>query len=294
MEIKYKLYPYPVLSSYSDDYKDGRFDTQVSVERDGFNLKIIYETELTSKGLLKQIADKNAKYVYHMECAQTGFRKVLVTDKESENFGISNKEVSGKLQICPFVVAVNDIASYNTPEFHDDYSGVFFDIEAGCVMAVGTMVTVDISKDTDDLANTPSIFSIIRNPDAECKEMLVDMSGRKIVIKLPLDTYYKYKNLSIIPQCQSLLNSLAVVPALIYVLGELKRMPISDRMENQDSLWYRTLRKVLQKQFGCDIENPEFDSQNTMELAQKLINSPISEGYSVLTDSFGNDGGDED
>ena len=25
MEIKYKLYPYPVLSSYSDDYKTGSF-----------------------------------------------------------------------------------------------------------------------------------------------------------------------------------------------------------------------------------------------------------------------------
>mgnify|MGYP001092376556 CR=1 FL=1 len=28
MEIRYKLYPYPVLAYYSDDYKDGSFDTK--------------------------------------------------------------------------------------------------------------------------------------------------------------------------------------------------------------------------------------------------------------------------
>lgn len=55
------------------------------------------------------------------------------------------------------------------------------------------MVTVDISKDIDDLANTPSIFNISKNPDESCKQMLVDMSQRKIIIKLPLSDFYSYK-----------------------------------------------------------------------------------------------------
>lgn len=38
MEIKYKLYPYPVLSSYSDDYKTGSFDATIDVVRDGYNI----------------------------------------------------------------------------------------------------------------------------------------------------------------------------------------------------------------------------------------------------------------
>ncbi len=40
MEIKYKLYPYPVLSSYSDDYKNGSFDATIDVVRDGYNSEI--------------------------------------------------------------------------------------------------------------------------------------------------------------------------------------------------------------------------------------------------------------
>ena len=35
MEIRYKLYPYPVLAYYSDDYKDGSFDTTIDLQKDG-------------------------------------------------------------------------------------------------------------------------------------------------------------------------------------------------------------------------------------------------------------------
>ena len=40
MEIKYKLYPYPVLSSYSDDYKSGSFDVTIDPVRDGYNIRL--------------------------------------------------------------------------------------------------------------------------------------------------------------------------------------------------------------------------------------------------------------
>ena len=294
MEIKYKLYPYPVLSSYSDDYKRGQYETSIDVVKEGYNLKVDFLANLTSNGLKEQIKAGNAQYVYHLECAQTGYRKVVSTTNVAESFIIENKLVSGKLQICSFVVATEDITGFTTDDFHDDYSGATFDIEAGCVMAVGVMVTVDVSKDIDDLANTPSIFSIIRNADASCREMLVDMSGRKIIIKLPLDDYYRYKKLAVTPEYQPVLNSLTVIPALVYVLGELKIMPVQDRMENQDTLWYKTISKALLTKFDCDVESEDFNSRNTIELAQKLINDPVSEAFRILTSSFTGSGGDDE
>ena len=184
MEIKYKLYPYPVLSPYSNDFRSGTFDATIDVVRDGYDLRIDFLSTLTCQSLLTCIKQETAKYVYHLECAQTGFRTVVQTNKISETYTLMSKFVNGKLQICPFVVATDDLKAYTSPDFHEDYQGISFDIEAGCVMAVGKMVTVDVSKDIDDLANTPSIFNIVRNPDASCKQMLVDMSQRKIVIKL--------------------------------------------------------------------------------------------------------------
>lgn len=294
MEIKYKLYPYPVLAEYSDDYRTGAFEVNIDLTKEGYDVKAHFLATLTSASLKKLILEGKAKFVYHLECAQTGFRKVHITDKIDAVETLSNKEVSGKLQICPFVVAVEDIEEYTSPEFHTDYDGLSFKVEAGCVMAVGRMVTADIIKDIDDLANTPSVFSIIRNADATCKQMLVDFSGRKIVIKLPLNDYYSYKTLSNNPQAQSILNSLTVIPALTYVLSELKLLSVEERQENGDNLWYKTVRKALLTQFECDIESADFSNQNTIELAQKLINDPISDAFSMLTSGFGASGGDDE
>lgn len=294
MEIKYKLYPYPVLSPFSDDYKTGEFDVAIDIIRDGYNLRADFLATLTSPGLKELIKAGRAQYVYHLECAQTGFRSVVRTTKTCESFTISNKSVNGKLQICPFVIAAEDIAGFSIDDFHNDYSGTSFDIEAGCVMAVGKMATIDISKDIDDLANTPSVFSIIRNADANCKQMLVDMSGRKIIIKLPLNDYYSYKQLSKTPQTQSILNSLTIIPALTYVLSELKCLSVNDRIEHADSLWYKTLSKALLTQFDCNIESDDFNSCNSIAMAQKLINDPISDGFQMLTSSFGVSGGDDE
>ena len=293
MEIKYKLYPYPVLSPYSNDYKEGIFQPTIDIVRDGYNLRIDFVASLTSKSLLECIRTGVAKYVYHIECAQTGFRTVVQTDKVSEVYTLLSKSVNGKLQICPCVVAVKDITGYSSPEFHDDYKGLSFDIEAGCVMAVGKMYTVDITKDIDDLANTPSIFNITRNPDPSCKQMLVDMSQRKIIIKLPMNDFYSYKALSTTPQAQAILNSLTVVPALVYVLEELRAMSPQERSENSDTLWYKVLSKALLTQFDCDIEDEAFDTLNFMILAQKLINDPLSDAFAFMTSSFGVAGGDE-
>lgn len=140
MEIKYKLYPYPVLSSYSDDYKAGSFDATIDVVRDGYNYRLDFLATLTCQSLLERIKNGYAKYVYHLECAQTGFRTVIQTDQLSETYTLFSQTVNGKLQICPFVVAVKDLKGYSSSDFHDDYQGEVFDIEAGCILAVGKMV----------------------------------------------------------------------------------------------------------------------------------------------------------
>ncbi len=293
MEIRYKLYPYPVLAPYSNDYETGTFDTAVDIIRDGYDLRLEFSSVLMCRSLQACIAGGAAKYAYHLECAQTGFRTVIQTDKSKEAYTLPGKMINGSLQICPFIVAVKDLIDYTSPDFHEDYQGISFDIEAGCVMAAGKTVTVDISKDIDELADTPSIFNIRKNPDETCKQMLVDMSQRKIIIKLPVSDFYSYKALSANPHAQSILNSLTVIPALVYILEELRALPVDERRESSDTLWYKVLSRVLSAQFNCDIESEEFNNQNCLDLAQKLINNPLPDAFAFLANSFAGDGGEE-
>lgn len=294
MEIKYKLYPYPVLAYYSDDYKDGSFDTTIDVRGEGYNIRVDFISTLTNEGLKNLISEGKAKYTYHLECPQTGYRQVLTTVKVSESILIPDNRVNGRLFICPFVVATQNIEGYTNPSFHDDYTGATFDIEAGCVIAVGKQVTATISKETEDLANTPSIFSIIRNADPLVTQMIIGIDSQKIIVKLPLNDYYSYKQLRKAPITQPVLNAITIIPALTYTLEELKGRTIDEREELSDYGWYRTVRKTLLTKFDCDVESDDFTQQNMIVLAQRLINDPLSGAFKVLCDGFGATGGDDE
>ena len=282
MDIKYKLYPYPVLADYSDDYNDKVFNTSIEMVRDGFNLRLDFVSELTSDSIKKLIAEGKASYVYHLECAQTGFRDVIISQGVEERYPLDKRLICGRIQVCSFIVAREDLIDYASDEFHSDYTGMKFNIEAGCVIAVGDQANFDVYKEVDDIANLPSIFSIIKNPLLEIREMLVEFDSNKIIVKLPFYDFPTYKQLNKDANNIPMLNALTIIPALTYVLGEIKLMEVDERTEYNIYSWYRTIRKVLYKSFEIDIENADFNDINSLEIAQKLINSPIPEAFNVL------------
>lgn len=292
MDIRYKMYPYPVLAYFLDDYKDKHaFDVKITQVKDGFDTKLVFEATLTNKELLGLVRSRKASFVYHLECSQTGFRKVIRTDKFSLPYVLSNHEVKNIVQICPFIVATKDITSYSSTDFDDDYKGMTFDIEEGCVLAVGQQVDADVSDSIDDLANTPSIFSIVQNTDEAIKEMKVDGNGDKIVIQLPFNDYYSYKSLSQNPKFEPVLNALTIVPALVFAIEEMKRWDSEEiNRREMDCGWFRSIKRVLSKEFNCDVESG-LSGMDSMELAQKLIGSPLPSAFAELSGGEGTEGG---
>jgi len=289
MDIRYRLYPYPVLAYYSDDYVGSSFDVAIDPKHDGYNLRIDFLAGLNNEELQGYLHAGEIKIVYHLECPQTGYRTALQTHNAELTHIIPNKNVSGRLQICPFIVAIKDIPAYVNQSFHEDYRGFKFQIEAGCIMAVGKQVNVDVDKDINDLANTRSVFIIIKNADQSAVGMVVDMDKKKIVIKLPEEGYYNFKSIKNETYIQPVLNSLVVVPALLYVLEELGRREPDERNEYSIYSWYRAIKKALAVKMNCDIESDQLSALNMLEVAQKLINSPLSDGLHVLSSDFGND-----
>jgi len=161
-------------------------------------------------------------------------------------------------------------------------------------LAVGRQVNATIAKETEDLANTPSVFSIIRNADPLVTHMIIGIDGPKIIVKLPLNDYYSYKQLAKNPITQPVLNALTIIPALTYALEELKSLTIEEREEFDESLWYRTVRKALLTKFAVDVESADFNQQNMVVLAQRLINDPLADAFKVLCEGFGTTGGDDE
>ena len=294
MEIRHKLYPYPVLSYYSDDYVNSVFDTVVTPVRDGHNIRIDFLAEVNNDGISDLLFSGKVKIVYHIECAQTGYRVALSTSKNELSHIIVDKMISGRLQVCPFIVAKAEISEYVNPNFHEDYRGFKFTIEEGCVMAVGKQVNINVDKEINDLSNTPSVFSIIKNDDDLAMGMVVDLDNKKIVIRLPEREYKNYKSIKGQVLIQSVLNSLVVIPALTYVLEEVSKREPRERYEYSSYAWYRTIKKSLANKFSCDIESDNFTDRNMLEIAQKLINTPISDALLTLSSGYGKASEEED
>ena len=286
MEIRHKLYPYPVLSYYSDDYVDSSFDAVIEASKDGHNIRIDFLADINNAALSDLVAYGKAKIVYHLECAQTGYRNAVLTNKNEVSYVLDHKLICGRLQVCPFIVATTEITDYVNENFHEDYRGFKFTIEKGCIMAIGKQVNIDIEKDTNDLLNTPSVFSIVKNTDEHASGMIVELNYNKILIKLPDKDFYNFKSLKGQAVVQSVLNSLVVIPALIYALEDLSKKSLDERYEYSSYAWYRAIKKALANKFNCDIESNEFSNRNMLEMAQKLINAPLSDALQVLVSGY--------
>lgn len=283
MEIRSKLYPYPVLSPDGDDYIGSSFVNEISVERDGYNIKLTLSSLLDNEELTALIIAGDAQYVYHVECAQTGFRTAIMTKDPVHTVSIPDEKLCGRLQICPFIVAVRDIQDYVNSAFNEDYRGFKFQIEAGCVMAVGEQANFDINKDREDLITAKSIFVITKNADESALEMDIDIFKTKITIKLPEKDHANFKNMSKVPEVQKNLNALIIIPALMLALTEVNARDADDRFTTFSNYnWFKSVRKALKSKFGRDLDSDHFQPNEIVSYSQRLINSPLSGALDYL------------
>ena len=290
MDIKPKLYPYPVLTSLADDYKNtSRFDIDVAFERTKEEIVLNFSANLVNDELKGIIEKGAAQFVCHIECPQTALRKATTSQAFSFSERLMATQVKGRLEICPFIVATQSLSRFRNNDFNDEYGGYMFDIEHGCVLGVGKQCNLDVSYENSDLADLPSVFSIIPNFDSQAKAFLVDAEGQKITIKLPEKDFYTYKAINKDITFRSILVSMVVIPALSEALETLARKG-DERSESCDLAWYKAVNKKMKQELGFYVEDNKFMDEAKLHIAQSLLGTPISKALQTLeTISTGED-----
>lgn len=276
MKIKNKEYPYPVLEEVDDSYKKSIFTTKIDVNQEGYNIILNLSANTNNKELLELIKKGKAIYTHHIECSKTCYRTAILTKESLYKFEINDKEISGKIQICSFITANEDIKRYSSSDFSDDYRGFNFDIDKGCIMAVGNQVDLDVDKERDELAKTSSIFSVIKVKDPKSKYMSVDMSDEKILILLSEEAFSAHKKVN-----PNLLHSIIIIPALVYVIEQLKYTDIMEQYK--ESRWFRSLAKVGEK-MNCPFDEKNIESINSLERAQQFLDDPLLRSLKFIAD----------
>ena len=290
MEIKYKLYPYPVLWNKNDDYKmPSEFSAEIKTEENFKNTKLKIKFFLKDKEIEKLIRENKAEYVVHIEGTRTYFRDFISTRETEITYDLKDRDILGKLEINFFILAKQDIKGYRNDNFNEDYSSEAFNLKKGNIIAIADGYRFDIEKNDDELGKISSIFSICKKETVEQTGMTVDMSDEKIRIGLNITDYVNYSQLSQNPNKVDSVNSIIIFPALIYIFEQLKKdFTETDYTEYK---WFRALENIFKKN-GQELNKELLENEISIDLAQRVLNYPIERAFNSLTNE--DEGDDEE
>ena len=278
MDIRHRLYPYPVLSDTTDDYVDSSYSMNLEVTKGVRELCLKILLKLENKQIQQMIYEGLAEYVIHIECSYTSYRTVIKTDETTIEKSIPDHKLNGTVAVCAFIVAKTSLSGFHNNCFNEDYDGMSFHLHKGNIIAIGGQTNIKVIKEVEELSKIPSIFTICRNAEDIDDVMKIEITGEKIVINLCNKSFTNYKMLVGMPQMLPVLHSMLIVPTLIFTFERLKSEGIS---EYEDLRWYKSVERTLKKH-NLTLDAELLDTTPSFELAQKSLDLPIDRALDAL------------
>lgn len=283
MRVGRKLFPYPVINNSEkiSSFKNASFSLVYEDETDEENL-ILKNTHLVLDDdyLVRLISEGKVKGALVIECSATIFRETRSIDLNNHDIIIPLSELNDKVYISSFLYATEDITGYKSDNFLEDYSEYTFNIEKYDILAADDGFFKVIEYDQEEDQKNDSIFSVIKTKNID--SMLVDISQKKIIIKLPEAEHGLYSNLRYNKTYQPLFFSMMAIPALSNVLQKFKDQEIDIEDIADDYYWFNSIMTSYEKNFGKKLTNEVFNETETLTLAQKLLNNSTLGGINKL------------
>lgn len=279
MQINQRLYPYPVLAWFNDDYPRGIFQPalQVVPNKNFFRLVLVCKT--SSRSIKALIAEKKAAYCIHVECSSTRFRSAYISYEENFEIDIPVSDLDGKVEVSRTIVATQLVRNFSSEEFHADFSGRSFDLSPGDVISVAETVEFPAIKKDDELAKLPSIFAISASKDEDPEDIDIDLSDQKLKIILAPELHRKFLDLNGDPAMRATLSSALLIPALISALEYIRNTDEPGALF--DKRWFNVLSRRM-SDLGIDAGSLGECPDSSLTIANKLLNKPLSQSLDDL------------
>ena len=274
MRIKNRLYPYPVLRPTTGDYIHSTFKCSITPDISESECKLQFDLICTNKTVLQMIAEDKAIYAVHIECKYTYYRKLISSQKPKFSITIDSKQVDRSIEVCPVIIALDNINGYVNSDLDDVYNGENITIKKGNPIAIGNQATIDICNEKDPLKKLSSPFCILPYPDTPeqpaKKYATVNYSDpNQIIIYLSEEDY---AILSRVQEAKNIdtIHAALYFSALIEVLDYMKTEAAS---VDQEKRWYIALNNKANEKGLGDIKGNKLTAY---ELAQCLFGYPLS------------------
>lgn len=274
-------YPYPMLRNNSLDYRTSVINTIIGIETNSDSYKFHVEISTNNDNINDLLNKGIVRKGILVKSSAVWFRKFyLVSD---DDIIINSKDIYGKVEILPCIVAMEKIENFFSDDFEDEYKYSNINIEAGEFVALGEEYCFDALLDSDIFKNTSSIFELA---SVDENNISYDLENDKIVIFIPKDIHQNYLNVAnSVMSPKSILNSIIVFPILVSVLFDIKSL--EDDEYYTEKKWYKTIMKTIEvkKKNNCmaGLDNSG-KIDNPILVAQSLTNGLTTSSFMKLKD----------
>lgn len=275
-----KLYPYPVLEESGYAYNDSEFRMVCTPHANTQELQINVSVTLKNDELISLLEEGTIGLYCRVECPRTFLREIYEFSSFEEKIMLSKGSIESEISITAFLVAKKDIKCFQNKNFSDDYAGFSFSLEKGCVIGISETVKISIRKNMNELRSIPSIFLIVNSNDLGTTRISIDPDGDKIKIILPSQSYQQYRSLKGSRLLQPVLHSMLIIPALMELFEQMKSDPENIQYFSTKR-WFPAINKATESN-GCELSAEGLEKCEALELAQMILDGPITRGMTAL------------
>ncbi len=274
---KNKLFAYPVLTNYTDDYVNVNLvlESTKILEKTKKISKLNYIFQVDDNNIIKLIKERKAKAVLKIYCPATKYRKIIDLTLGTNNIILNNADVNNKVQLESFIILTENIEQFCSESFNIDYRGDTFDLEKGSIIALGNQENVFIEKDIYEFTKVTSVIKVRKSTSDE-KGMTVDYSDQNIYVYLPEEEYITYSQYA--KHCLEVANSMVILPALIFVFDELSKDDDAF-IEYEDCKWFRVIKRKIKDLFNQEFNSNFIKVAGSLLISQRILDFPLKSGF---------------
>lgn len=281
MNIAKRLFSYPVLKNELDAYQNCLFQVDLAKYAVVVNdLELSLSIAMDCPEIDSLIQSGKAEYAIHIECSTTSYRTLITSSVKNIDYSIPVNKINGVVELLALVLVKEPIKNFSCVDWNEDYQGLTFDFVKGSILAYQNLDSLNIRKNVEEFKNASSIFSVCKRASNDDKPMGLELNNETIRIDMNESDYKQFTSYCNKGIYQHIVNSVLILPALVYVFEELKQSDGIAKYENRD--WYMALVNAYAER-NINLEKMlQEDNKTSYYLAQEAMELPITKAFTIL------------
>ena len=261
-----KAFPYPVLCPYNGDYSEGLFEAEVAYElsESGNDVQIDVAFNLNQPLIKDCLVSGKAQYAIIVDSRDTYRRDVRLGSADKETLVYNRGQLRGSVDVSCFITAKEDIQSFSSPAFNEEFGNNGYEIRSGDVLALDEPKQFHVALEPFQEIGT--VWELVEQPNVEMGSFEVGLDDELIQILVHPDQKRLLDSTMRSRDGKSLMMNAVILPVLIQVLSNM-----SHESHGYEGLkWYQVM--IGQ----CAKHNIETRGMvEYLKPAQKLLKLPL-------------------